>query len=126
MWRDNGKLSWRKLWNLVSQLPPESAVATILRIEAAKNPNPSPPKPHDVETEQWSRAEHVLAAIRDELHYLRHAYGQAHKGKSKMKWQPEPLPRPGIKPSKKKQREVLTTPQAETLWEHLQKTQNMN
>jgi hypothetical protein len=76
----------------------------------------------DHETEQWSRVEHLLAAVRDELHYLRHAYGQAHAGKSKLKWKPEPLPRPGIKPKRK--REILSDPQAERLWDHLQATMN--
>ena len=112
------------MWSLVSQLPPESAIATILRVEAAKNPAPAPAREPDHETEQWSRVEHLLAAIRDELHYLRFAYGQVHKGKTKLKWKPEPLPRPGIAPKKK--REVLVEPQVELLWAHLQKTQNQN
>jgi hypothetical protein len=122
VYRNNGKLSWRKLWNLVSQLPPESATATILRVERQNSDIPMPTAEPDHEVEQWSRVEHLLAAVRDELHFLRHSYVQAHAGKTKLKWKPEPLPRPGVK--NKKKREVLADPQIETLWAHLQRTQN--
>lgn len=104
----------------MSQLPPESAVATILRVEAGNNPGP--PAERDPELEQWSRVEHLLAAVRDELHYLRHAFVQSKAGKTKLKWKPEPLPRPGVKQSKK--REVLVEPQIDLLWAHLQRTMN--
>lgn len=107
----------------MSQLPPESAIATILRVERQNDPEAITfAGEPDHEIEQWSRVEHILAAIRDELHYLRHAYGQAHSGKTKVKWKPEPLPRPGFK--SKKKREILSDPQAERLWAHLQATMN--
>lgn len=116
-------MTWRELWNLVSQLPPESAIATLMRVEAQKNPPTGPAREPDYDSEQWSRVEHLLAAVRDELHYLRHAYVQAHAGKTRLKWKPEPLPRPGIKKSTKK-REPLVEPQVEMLWAHLQATMN--
>lgn len=72
---------------------------------------------HDHETEQWSRAEQLIAAVRDELHFLRHAYTSAHS-KNKVKWKPAPLPRPGVKPERKKQK--LNSKQADVLWHHLQ------
>lgn len=119
MWRKNDKLSWRKLWVLFKQLPPESATSTALRLAA-------PPgvvnAEHDPEIEQWSRVEQLLAAIRDEMHFLRWAYGAAHSGKQKPKWKPEPLPRPGVSPRKKKKDEVLSSPQIDLLWQHLNAT----
>lgn len=80
---------------------------------------------HDPEKEQWSRVEHLLAAVRDEIHFLRFAYSAGHMAKGqKPKWKPEPLPRPGV--SRTKKRDVLTTPQVDTLWAHLQATQQVD
>lgn len=79
--------------------------------------------PHDPEVEQWSRVEHLLAAIRDELHFLRFSYSSVHAGKHKLKWKPEPLPRPGVAPTKKK-RENLSNPQVDLLIAHLDAMNN--
>lgn len=112
---------------LVSQLPPESATATALRVEASERPveaSAGVALPADPEREQWSRAEQLLASVRDELHFLRYSYTVAHSAKNKKpKWTPEPLPRPGVK--RKKQRDVLNQPQVDTLWAHLQATQQV-
>lgn len=75
----------------------------------------------DSEAEQWSRVEHILASVRDEIHALRWAYGSAHAGKQRMKWKPEPMPRPGVKPTKKKVR--LNEQQTDLLASHLARFQ---
>lgn len=83
-------------------------------------PSEAPGKPHDPESEQWSRLEQLVAGLRDEVHFLRHAYAVTHS-KQKVKWTPEPLPRPGIKPKMK--RAVLAPAQLSLLQQHLQATQ---
>lgn len=75
----------------------------------------------DPEHEQWSRVEHILAAIRDEIHALRWQYGSTHSGRRKMQWKPEPMPRPGVKPAKRKVR--LNDAQTDLLAQHLARTQ---
>lgn len=87
-------MTWRKLYVLVTHLPPESATATQRRLDADDSGEVSsaPPNP---DAEQWGRADFLLASIRDEMHFFRHHYLQS-KSKTRLKWQPEPLPRPGI------------------------------
>jgi hypothetical protein len=102
---------------LVRQLPPESAVSTELRLEQGDAP---PTTDHDPETEQWSRTEHLLAAIRDELNSLRWAFISS-KAKQKPKWKPEPTPRPGVKPKRKRPR--LNQTQTSALAQYLERTQ---
>lgn len=109
-------MSWRKFGVLVSQLPAESATATRLRVDTP----PSPSGAHDPEAEQWSRTEHLIASVRDEIHALRHNYIQAHS-KSKLQWNPEPLARPGVK--SRKAASALSPEQVDHLAEHLAKTQ---
>lgn len=87
-------MTWRKLGVLVSQLPPESATSTALRVDIDPD-DLSDVSDYDPEGEQWSRAEHLIASVRDELHALRHHYLQSHSN-SPIQWQPDPLPRPGI------------------------------
>lgn len=102
----------------MAQLPPESATATALRLR----PSIGETVERDTESEQWSRDQQLLAGVRDELHYLRHAYTVVHSGKTKVQWKPEPLPRPGVAPSRPG-RAVVSDAQAELLWRHLQSTQ---
>jgi hypothetical protein len=114
----------RKLSVLVAHLPPESALTAALRLEynALSDDERSEIErnadEHDVESEQWSRIEQLLAAVRDELHFLRFSYDSAHS-KSRPKWKAEQLPRPGVKP-KRKERRPLNDTQVEALWSHLQ------
>lgn len=76
--------------------------------------------PHDPETEQWSRVEQLLASVRDELHYLRHAFMQS-KSTRTLRWKPEPLPRPGVAP--RRRRGPATDAQLNALEAHLARTQ---
>lgn len=76
---------------------------------------------HDPESEQWSRAEHLIAAVRDELQSIRYMYERTH-GKHKPKWTPSPTPRPGVKPKRKK-RPKLDAQQAAALRDYLARTQ---
>lgn len=124
LWRPNDRLSWRKLGVLITQLPPESATATRLRVMAEEDPEEFEDlvsEEPDPENEQWSRVEHILASIRDEIHALRWQYSSAHSGKQRLKWKPEPLPRPGVKPAKRKVR--LNEQQTGLLAAHLARTQ---
>lgn len=106
----------------MAQLPAESATATALRLDAAEDPAPdSSSVPHDPETEQWSRMEQLIAAVRDELHVIRWLYASVHSDKgSRPKWKPEPLPRPGVTPRKKA---ALAPEQTSLLAQHLARTQ---
>lgn len=93
-----------------------------MRLERAKQPA-SPGPPPDPESEQWSRVEHLLAGIRDEIHFLRYGYTTAHT--KHVKWKPEQLPRPGVSSSSRPKRAPITGDQTEVLFRHLQATQNL-
>lgn len=114
----------RKLSVLVAHLPPESALTAALRVEhnslsddERAELEKDAPEP-DAESEQWSRLEMLIASVRDEMHFLRHSYESAHH-KGKLKWKPEPVARPGVKP-KRKERRPLNDVQVDVLWSHLQ------
>lgn len=119
LWRDNDRLSWRKLGVLISQLPPESATATALRLDPREVIAEDAPL-HDPETEQWSRVEQLLAGVRDEVLALRWVYSSVHS-KAPLKWKPDPLARPGVTPKGK--RAQTDNKQAELLWAHLNRAQ---
>lgn len=106
---------------LVRQLPAESATATVLRLrvrEDAERGEAQPPAPHDPETEQWSRAEQLIASVRDELHILRWLYTSYHADRAhRPKWKPDPLPRPGMSPVRK--RKALQPEQQSLLAQYL-------
>lgn len=111
-------MSWRKLGVLIRQLPPESATATLQRLE-----NPAPPvkaQQHDAEHEQWSRAEQLLAAVKDELVALRYSY-LSKNSKHRPNWKPTPTPRPGVKP--KRARRAAKPQQVSALGAYLDRTQ---
>lgn len=103
---------------LITQLPPESATATLQRLEAP--PGPPAKAEHDAEHEQWSRLEQLLAAVKDELQALRYSYISAHS-KHPPRWKPTPTPRPGVKP--KRARKALTENQVDALEAYLARTQ---
>lgn len=106
---------------LVRQLPAESATATVLRLRA-RDEGVTSSTPHDPETEQWSRIEHLLASVRDELHFLRYAYTLMNSDKNnRPKWRPEPLARPGVQ--SKKQRAALQPEQHSVLANYLARAQ---
>jgi len=92
-----------------------------MRLERSNDPAPTFGPPPNPEAEQWSRVEHLLAAVRDELHYMRHAYSQAHS-RQRLKWRPEQLPRPGIS-SRKPKRAAITAEQTALLERHLHAVQ---
>lgn len=104
---------------LITQLPPESATATLQRLEAPPGP-PAKAAEHDAEHEQWSRPEQLLAAVKDELQALRYSYISAHS-KHPPRWKPTPTPRPGVKP--KRARKALTENQVDALEAYLARTQ---
>lgn len=114
----------RKLSVLVAHLPPESALTAALRVDQNSLSDDERAEieaqtdEHDVETEQWSRLEMLIASVRDEMHFLRHSYDSAHH-KGRLKWKPEPVARPGVKP-KRKERRPLNDVQVDALWSHLQ------
>lgn len=113
MWRDNDRLSWRKLGVLIGQLPAESATATAMRLAA---PDEGEAPEHDPDTEQWSRAEHLMAAMIDELLRLRWLTQAVHSAKQPS-WSPEPVPRPGL--PKVQAKPGISLEAAETLFSFL-------
>lgn len=108
---------------LVKQLPAESATATALRLAAAEGETSDLVDlvESDPETEQWSRTEHLLAAVKDELVVFRWVWSQGHAGRRKLQWKPEPTVRPGVGGRKQKPR--LDSVQANFLYAHLRATQ---
>ena len=111
---------------LVQHLPPESATATALRLQALDEDSPLEPIQRtfrDVEAEMWSRDQHLLASVRDELHIFRWLYSYSHAQK-KPKWDPEPLERPGVHAAKK--RAPATTAQTSMLAQYLAQTMGDN
>lgn len=89
--RDLGRgLSYRRLGVLVAGLSRESALARKLSREAAADPGEMSPED---EALAWSLEHHLLAMIVD---LLAGANWQRGGGKGS---RPQPLPRPGVKPS---------------------------
>lgn len=77
---------------------------------------------HDPDSESWSRAEQLLAAIADQLGIIHWTYISAHSEKGKgPKWTPEPILRPGVTPTEKKP--ALRPEQQALLARHLARTQ---
>jgi hypothetical protein len=93
LWR--GGLSYRRLWVLVKQLPVDSATQTKLR-DAANTEledlvTASPDQP--VEFGPWALTNYQLAALTDEVAWLR--FVVARTAGSENYPQPKPTPRPG-------------------------------
>lgn len=105
----------RRLRVLIQHLPPESATMTALRNDQPEQPERSG-EGSDPAQGRWSQGEMLLAAIADELRYLRHDYITAHTAKkSKRARPPHPIPRPGVKPRRPK----LKAAQNEFLFRHI-------
>lgn len=114
---------------LVSHLPPESATTAALRRAAHEDPEllelaqqifAGPKTFAEVEGEQWSRLEQLVASLRDELHLLRWLTQFELEGR-RPSWDPAPLERPGVHVSDAVPR--LTTEQSSALAAHLARTQ---
>jgi hypothetical protein len=101
VWRPGGgasRLTWRRLENLVSRLPPESATKTALRDEMS--PEELAMELAAAREEQpghgpWSRLELRVMALYDQLSWVIYAIYHAQGGKPD---RPEPYPRPGVQP----------------------------
>ena len=72
------RLSWRRLWSLIEQLPRESRFARVTIGEKAR----------------WGDTEHLLATVIDVLQISNWLYTSAHS-KNRVP-QPQRLPRPGV------------------------------
>ena len=83
---------------LVRRLPPESALAAALRNDPDYQETGEGAAEADVETELWSREEHLTAllieGVRDMRLHLAAALGDKKAAQDKR----EPIPRPGSKP----------------------------
>lgn len=75
-------MTLRRLWVLVSQLPPDSAIQTI----AAQLPG------NGLERAIWTPQMHLLAAIHDAVTGLRHSFDSANSKRPPKA--PKPYPRP--------------------------------
>lgn len=91
-------MTWRKLGALVRNLPPESATATERRVaEPEPEGKVSDADPGD---QPWSQTDLLLAAIVDTLRQIDWHYVSANSKTPPRA--PEPLPRPGVRPPKRK------------------------
>ncbi len=83
-------MSIRRLWVLVSRLPPESAAQAIMSGRPGVGP----------ERVEWTTSLHMLAAIHEQLQALTYLTGAVHseRGKNPVA-KPSPIPRPGIDPT---------------------------
>lgn len=80
-------LTYRRLGVLLKALPRESLVVREISGPVA----------------EWSQLEHLMATMVDELRGLCYAYVSAHSGKGKKPPKPNPIVRPGMDRTKKKQ-----------------------
>ncbi len=76
----------RRLWVLVSRLPPESATQAVLSGRPGKG----------FERIEWTTTLQVLAAIHDQLQALNYLTGAVHAGRKNPVPEPIPIPRPGL------------------------------
>lgn len=70
---------------------------------------------HDPETEQWSRAEHLMASVIESIRVLTQRYEQVNFNNGGRNF--EPVPRPGI--SSGEQQRALTAEETDFLYEYL-------
>lgn len=94
MWRPGGgpsRLTWRRLRVLVDALPPESA--TKAEVMESLPPEMWAGR-EQTEWGPWSRTDHLLAQLSDQLAQLRWVTVAAHSTRAPD--QPEPMPRPGV------------------------------
>jgi hypothetical protein len=104
LWRPNGgatRLTWRRVGVLIERLPPESALKTAIRDaqgavtlarQAASEDGDS-----DTGFGPYSNTDMHIAALIDEIRWLRHAIYHAQGAKPK---KPHQYPRPGVMPVK--------------------------
>jgi hypothetical protein len=98
---------------LIEHLPPESATMTALR-----NARPEDLKGGDSSKGCWSQAEMLLAALHDEVAHLAWITAVANSGKGPKPKKPDPIPRPGLKDTKRR-RKTLSDEQYERLFAHI-------
>lgn len=80
-------MTMRRLWVLVSRLPPDSNSQAIMSGRPGEGP----------ERAEWSTTNHLLAAIHDQLQYANYLTGAVNSGNKKNPVpEPKPLPRPGL------------------------------
>jgi len=91
----------RKLANLLDHLPPESATMTALRVERGEDAEIDTSKADPSEA-PWSALEMLVATLIDEVRGVRSAYATVHTGT--VIQPPAPIPRPGTKLARSKQR----------------------
>jgi hypothetical protein len=101
MYREDGRLTMRKLAVFLEHLPPESATMTVLRAERGEKAEDAilAADPADA---PWSSLEMLVATMIDELRGLRSAYATVHTGS--VVQPPEPISRPGTKTAARKKR----------------------
>lgn len=79
-------MSVRRLWVLVSRLPPESHTQAGMSGRPGEGP----------ERAEWTTANHLLAAVHDQLQSLNYLTGAVNAGRKNPVPQPTPIPRPGL------------------------------
>jgi hypothetical protein len=108
LWRPGGgesRMTWRMLGNLIRHLPAESATKTALRNKLSDTQIKQYGEDADPSQGQWSHEAMILASIHDALRSLQAVVIRVNGGKAK---QPDPMPRPGVRPKHAKKRKPRT------------------
>lgn len=100
VWRD--EMSVRRFRVLFHGLPAGSRTKTLLRGKLRESGADATPI-QDLPPEVWSETDWHLADVRDQLANLAWMYACVHRGENAdAPAQPKPVPRPGIKPAKRR------------------------
>lgn len=109
-------MTWRQLRVLIQHLPPESATMTGLRNAMPAEEYEQQAQGAEPEKGRWSMDQQLLAGISDALRDLQYITVVANSdGKGRKPKRPEPMRRPGVGGSKK--REALTDQHANFLFD---------
>lgn len=68
---------------------------------------------------RWSQTEMLLAALVDDMRYLRWNYVSAHVDKGRRPDKPDPIPRPGVARRDRRSKGRLSEEQADFLFRHI-------
>lgn len=119
LWRPGGgeaKLTWGLLATLIRHLPPESATKTAMRNELSDAELKRYSEQADPSEGQWSHLEMLVASLLDAVRNLQVTLVRVHGGKART---PDPTPRPGVRPRKRKRPARLSSGQLDVLFRRI-------
>lgn len=91
-----GDLSWRELRIVIDRLPPESATKTAMREALSEEDLAALSRTESKGYGPWSRVEHLLATVNDQIALLRWVTVSLSERVEKKPEQPAFYPRPGV------------------------------